>query len=368
MRIFYAVPAIATPAPQSALWQANLYMSLRDLGHDVVMFEFDYSGISTNLDITCPAQAEYIRQHKPVLSEELLRQVRLAHAAKPINLFFSYFYSAHVDAAVIREIGCMGITTINWYCNASYQFHLVQDIAPAYHYCLVPEKFRLGDYRGVGANPIYCQEAANPSVYKPYDLPIEYEATFVGQRYGDRPYYISKLIAAGIDALVWGPHWHDPVPEVPLWRKVVRRLKQVGGGTPDWVSARVPGERCGPPLSDDEYVKMYSRSKISLGFSNVAYIPRHGEPIKQVRLRDFEATMSGAFYMVQHFDELTDFFEPDREIVCFSDAAELVDKARFYLAHDAERERIRMAGMERARSEHTWHKRFEMVFREIGLT
>ena len=84
MRIFYAVPAIATPAPQSALWQANLYMSLRDLGHDVVMFEFDYSGISTNLDITCPAQAEYIRQHKPVLSEELLLQVRLAHAAKPI--------------------------------------------------------------------------------------------------------------------------------------------------------------------------------------------------------------------------------------------------------------------------------------------
>ena len=78
--------------------------------------------------------------------------------------------------------------------------------------------------------------------------------------------------------------------------------------------------------------------------------------------------MSGAFYMVQHFDELSDFFEPGREIVCFSYAAELVDKARFYLARDVVREKIRVAEMQRASSEHTWHKRFEMVFREIGLT
>jgi hypothetical protein len=56
-------------------------------------------------------------------------------------VFFRYFYSAHVDAAVIREIGCMGITTISWYCNASYQFHLVQDIAPAYQYEFVWENW-----------------------------------------------------------------------------------------------------------------------------------------------------------------------------------------------------------------------------------
>ena len=370
MRIFYAVPGTAhqTCLPQSTLWHANLYMPLRDLGHDIVVFDYDFSEANLHLVPSVTEHAAYIAKKRPIMSEELLRQVKAAHASKPIDLFFSYFYSAYVEPEAVREIARLGIATVNWYCNGSYQFDLVEEIAPAFDYCLVPEKFRLDDYRRVGANPIYCQEAANPSVYRHYDLPIEYEATFVGQRYGDRPYYISKLIAAGIDAHVWGPHWHDPVQEVPLWRKLGRRVREAMGDTPDWASARVPGERCGPPLSDDEFVKMYSRSKISLGFSNVAYIPRHGEPIKQVRLRDFEATMSGAFYMVQHFDELTDFFEPDREIVCFSDAAELVDKARFYLARDAEREKIRVAGMQRARSEHTWHKRFEMVFREIGLT
>src|SRR5262249_1595215 len=107
---------------------------------------------------------------------------------------------------------------------------------------------------------------------------------------------------------------------------------------------------------------------ISLGFTTVA-APSKDEavPLKQVRLRDFEATMSGAFYLVESFDELFEFFEPDKEIVCFNDPDELVDKARFYLRHEADRERIRQAGMRRARAEPTWQKRFQTVFEQIGL-
>ena len=66
-------------------------------------------------------------------------------------------------------------------------------------------------------------------------------------------------------------------------------------------------------------------------------------PIKQVRLRDFEAPMSGAFYLVERCDELAEFFEPDEEIVFFEDADELAEKAKYYLSHHAERERIRQA-------------------------
>jgi hypothetical protein len=88
----------------------------------------------------------------------------------------------------------MGICTINWYCNASYQFELVEEIAPAYDYCLVPEKFWLDDYRRVGANPIYCQEAANPNTYKPYDLPKSFDVTFVAR---------STVIGQRSSALCW---------------------------------------------------------------------------------------------------------------------------------------------------------------------
>jgi spore maturation protein CgeB len=113
---------------------------------------------------------------------------------------------------------------------------------------------------------------------------------------------------------------------------------------------------------------MYSRSRISLGFAAVAKIPRDGSPpIKQVRLRDFEAPMSGAFYMTEYCEELAEFFKPDEEIVYFKDADELAEKAKYYLANPIERERIRIKGMIRARLRHTWHARFEQVFTKMGL-
>lgn len=366
MRIFYAAPdtphegALAT----SRLWRVNLYEPLRDLGHELIEFDFDYSPYNYHLDPDIPEHRQFIAEHRPRFGEELVRQVRRAHRERPIDLFFSYFYGSYVEAEAIREIGRLGIATVNWYCNASYQFRLVEAIAPAYDLCLVPEKFRLDDYRRVGAKPLYCQEAANPNVYRPIDVPHEFDVTFVGQRYGTRPDLLGRLHRAGFDVRAWGPHWPPTEPRH-------RPLRALGQRVKNWLRGRLPADlpadRCGPPLPDDELIAMYSRSRISLGFSTVAYVPKQGPPIKQVRLRDFEATMSGAFYLVEQFDELEDFFEPDREIVCFRDARELIDKTRFYLAHPAERERIRQAGMRRARAEHTWHARFEMMFRHLGL-
>jgi hypothetical protein len=113
---------------------------------------------------------------------------------------------------------------------------------------------------------------------------------------------------------------------------------------------------------------MYSRSRISLGFSAVARVTKDGSPpIKQVRLRDFEAPMSGAFYLVERFDELAEFFEPGKEIVFFENEEDLVDESRFYLRNARERRRIRDAGLRRAREEHTWQRRFESAFRAMGL-
>ena len=115
-------------------------------------------------------------------------------------------------------------------------------------------------------------------------------------------------------------------------------------------------------------VRMYSRSRISLGFSAVAHLPRDGSPpVRQVRLRDFEAPMSGAFYLVERFDELAEFFEPGSEVVFFENEEDLADKAAYYLRHDRDRRRIRDAGLRRAREEHTWQKRFESAFRQMGL-
>jgi len=363
MRIFFCAQSTPNESalPSSRLWYVNLCLPLKDLGHDIIPFETEYLHAAYDLDPYVPEHQPLIVQRRPQFSEDLLQAVTTAHRRAPIDLFFSYFSTAHVEADAIREIGKMGITTMNWYCNASYQFHLVKDLAPAYQYCLVPEKFRLEDYRRAGAHPIYCQEAANPNFYRPHDLRREFDATFVGQRYGNRPDYIRALVDAGIDVRVWGPHWDTMVESSQRKETFGKRIANLLRlRRAPWLTNGAG--RYGGPLSDEALIHMYSRSKISLGFSSVA----NASGIKQVRLRDFEAPMSGAFYLVEYFEELNECFLPDKEIVCFGSEAELIEKVKYYLDHEADRERIRQAGLKRARSEHTWHQRFQHVFRAIG--
>ena len=364
LRIFYAAHDKATnQVEDSLIWYYNLYLPLVDLGHDVVRLEYDLAQyIQVVRGNGANKSPEFIAQTQYAFGQELLKQIKLAHYKKPIDMFFSYFSSRIVSPAIIEAIGQLGIVTVNWYCNGSYQFHLVEKIASAYDYSLVPEKFRLPDYKRIGANPIYCQEAANPNIYKPHALPVEFDVTFVGQKYGDRPDYIRHLLDQEIDVHVWGPYWQGGGPAIPLWRKVGSRVKRFLHSSEPLFPVKIPAERTGLPLSDEQLIQMYSRSKISLGFSNVADTTTE---IKQVRLRDFEAPMSGAFYMVEYMEELEEFFDIGKEIVCYHDKKDLADKIKYYLKHDQERETIRQAGLARARHDHTWHKRFQSCFSQM---
>lgn len=362
MRIFYA----SGDRPHQALagsvvWRSNLLLALEDLGHDVVPFDYDLEPLLANADVTVPERRAFVERERPRADAELIRQVESAHRERPIDVFFSYFYSSCATPAAIRRIRDLGIVTVNWYCNASYQLHLVAELAPAYDFCLVPERFRLDDYRRIGANPIYCQEAANPRVYGPRDVPRDLDVTFVGSRYGERPRHVRALVDAGILVRVFGPGWRQRRGG-PL--TVIRRTAAALLGRDDH---ELPSEVCGPTLTDDEMVTMYSRSKISLGLSAVADATTAAERIVQVRLRDFEAPMSGAFYLVEYVPELAEFFEIGKEIVCYRGIADMVEKCRYYLAHPDERETIRIAGHRRALAEHTWQRRLSKAFAQMGL-
>ncbi len=353
LRIFYAsdtTPNAWFKSIRSNIWRNNLLLPLRDLGHEVVEFDGDLTDTFRYVDPAIPRNAAFIATNRPKITQELLRQIRAAQAAGPIDLFFSYFFDCCVLPEAIDEIRAMGIQTVNWYCNGSYQLHLVREISPHYDWCLVPEQFRIPDYLAMKARPIYCQEAANPAIYKPWDVPMEFPVAFVGQAYGERAGLISHLLKHGIDVRVWGQSWVD-APRSLISPEV----------------AAIPQERRGGPLADEEMVKMYSRARINLGFSSCGETHRSGQRVLQVRLRDFEVPMSGGFYMVEYMPELEEFFEIGKEIVCYASPDDLVEKIRYYLGHDEERERIRLSGMERCRRDHTWHRRFEDAFAQMGL-
>jgi spore maturation protein CgeB len=357
LRIFYAsdtTPNAWFKSVRSNIWRNNLLLPLRDLGHDVVEFDYDLTQTFRYLNPAIPQHAEFIAKNRPVISEALLTQLLAAHRAKPIDVLFTYYTDACLDPAVIAEIRAMGIVTVNWYCNGSYLLHLVTEISKACDFVLVPEKFRMDDYLALGARPIYCQEAANPNIYQPRDIPQDFDVSFAGQAYGDRPALVQFLLGQQINMHAFGMNWQPPSHRFEE-RKAVEFI---------------PAEHRHDVLSDDDLIALYSRSKINLGFSTCGetHVDPTGKRIVQIRLRDFEIPMAGGFYMVEHQDELAEFFDLQNEIVCYHSREDLVDKIRHYLAHPEQRNKIRLAGMARARRDHTWQKRFTDAFSQMGLT
>jgi len=364
MRVFLASHSSAntTALPSSRIWYINLNLTFKQMGIQLLLPSFDVAEqhlacVYRRSDRT-PAEACVYYSH------ELLKDVKKEEKKSHIDLFFSYFYSASILPEVIDKIRDMGIVTVNFYCNNIHQFNLVSEIAPHYDYCMVPEKEALQKYIDIGANPIHIQMAANPDIYKPYPREREYDVTFVGQNYLNRQDYLEYLYKNGIDVYVWGPGWKNALS--PNAKGIINKLKSKIGLS----KSILPKTNIDGPLSDEELIKMYSRSKISLNFSEVVVSDQNYSPgaIKRhIRLRDFEAPMSGAFYITGYQDELKEYYEIDKEIVCYNTKEELLEKIRYYLKHQDEAEAIRIAGRKRALKDHKWENRFKELFNKIGL-
>jgi spore maturation protein CgeB len=74
-------------------------------------------------------------------------------------------------------------------------------------------------------------------------------------------------------------------------------------------------------------------------------------------MRLFEATGVKTCLVTDWKQNLKEFFEPDREVVAYSNTAECVEKLCYLLDHESERRAIAEAGQRRALREHTFEHR-----------
>lgn len=95
---------------------------------------------------------------------------------------------------------------------------------------------------------------------------------------------------------------------------------------------------------------------------------RHGEVSRQYAntMRLYEATGMGACLVTDWKENLHTLFEPDKEIVTYRSANELIEKVNYLQENEREREEIAKAGQKRTLEEHNYHKRIKELLKILN--
>ena len=97
------------------------------------------------------------------------------------------------------------------------------------------------------------------------------------------------------------------------------------------------------PISAADAVSVYRRSRINLNFTGTArspFAPGHAimDRVRSVKGRCSKIALCGSFVLSEYAPGIERLFDVGAEIDVFRSADELVDKVRYYLAHDEVRE------------------------------
>jgi spore maturation protein CgeB len=270
------------------------------------------------------------------LDRSLLQFVVETHARQPVDILLSYLSGWHIAPETINAINQMGIATCAFWWDDRLSFHGemkggrctgAASLAPAYDLNLTNASDSIVKYLVEGGLAMFWPEAANPEHFRPLERRFEYDVSFIGACYGQRPLYINYLRKHGIKVEVFGPGWPNG------------------------------------SVSEDQMVEIYNRSRINLGFSGIGY------SMKEMCLkgRDFEVPMAGALYLTGEQPDLHRVYKVGEEVVTYQGKSDCLAKIRYLLDHEDESTSIRVAARQRCLTDHTWERRFSALLKMVNL-
>jgi spore maturation protein CgeB len=319
-----------------------------------------------------------------------------------IDLFFSSVRDNEISVEAIEQIKKLGIPTVNLSYDHILVPYRVKKIAKAFDLYWVPEPGpdAVAKIKKYGGNIYHAPVAANPSLYHPHECQEDIQVSFCGTAGEGRSIYIHEILKYGIPIQVFGLGWNpqkDAVKESsapkrssrlqiwPLAKHIGNSLLYENGRK--WLAGsflRRMKMDVQPDLENmellldqnfhsflpfEDMVKLYSRSKLSLGINELGYTYYLKDPIYSVRLRDFEAPMSGACHIMHRNTYMGELYEEGKEMLFYSSMEELLDLTQFYVRpkNDSERMEIKKKARARSLKEHTWDNRFSGLFSALKI-
>lgn len=192
----------------------------------------------------------------------------------------------------------------------------------------------------------------------PYRLSMARKATqaFVAQKRA-----VEEMRKDGVNA-IWLPHAVEPLayPRFNFASKTydvcfvghVNSHNRVDAL--DRLFKEFPNFYYGQKLFEDA-AKIYGQSKIVFNISMT----------DDINMRTFEGMATGSMMLTNWIPTIEELFEDGKHLVLYRSEEEMIDKAKYYIAHDEEREKIAAAGCEEVLAKHTFKNRVERILAEV---
>ncbi|NUU60324.1 CgeB family protein [Paenibacillus agri] len=242
-----------------------------------------------------------------------------------------------------------GIRTAIWLTDDPYYTDFTLKIVLHYDYVFTLERNCIDFYKGLGCQQVhYLPFGVHREHYHPTTTrsPIQRDISFIGSAYWNRVNFFREILPDLMQYnTVINGIWWDRLPEAPQY-----------------------GERIeiGKWMSPQETALAYSGSKIVINLHRSHIdedVNNNSLGIKAVspNPRTFEIAASGTLQLCDARDDMGNFYKPGEEIETFASPKEMMDKIRFYLTHEEERQEIVLRAYERTLKEHTYTKRLNQL-------
>ena len=255
---------------------------------------------------------------------------------------------APLDAAVLAEIGRRGVLRAFWFVEDHRVLTYWQNVIGEYDYFFAIQQgaFLEDAARRSAARVAYLPCAADPAVHRPLELTAAERAELgapvglVGAGYRNRRIAFRPLLDLGLK--IWGTEW----------------------GGAGQVEAAV--QRDGARISTEDTVRIFNATRVNLNLHSSTYVDGVEPRGDFVNPRTFELAAAGAFQLVDRRELLPPLLRPHAEVATFTDAAELHERVRHYLAHPDERAFLAAEGRARVLAEHTYRHRMQRLLETVA--
>ena len=184
----------------------------------------------------------------------------------------------------------------------------------------------------LGAREVYpLFYAADPDVFSPIDVPAQdIDVLFYGHGREYRDQWIDAMIT-------------EPSKKIGYARFAVRGTKLGDLGRAEML----------PYLSFSKLREYACRSKINLCITRRA----HASVYASSSSRPFELSGMGCCIVANPYEGIEEWFEPGKELFIVHSQDEAIERYRYLLSHEAERQAVGQAARERVLKEHTFQHR-----------